>query len=164
MAQPAPKAVAETAAPAREIPAIRRGVAWKLTESCNNSFRGFVGEAVQLADLENESLWEIVASDLHAYDRVTVIREDRAFWADCLVIDAAPGRARVVVLGSIQPLPPRLSIGENRVPAGFDIKQNEMTGLWLAWRESDGVQMSADGYPSFEMALRGLLDHACFRK
>jgi hypothetical protein len=146
-----------------KLRSIHRGSDWKLVEHANNSWRAFVDETVRLEDLEREELWALVASDLHAYDRITVIREDRAFWADCLCVDATPGRARVVILSKLAPLPPHLQSGLSRIPEGYDIQRNEKSGMWVAFRVSDGNPMNGDGNLSQEEALRTLLDHAVFR-
>lgn len=167
MADSAAKTATKLAAidvPAREIQPLKRGgKRWEMSEIANNSWRAFAHESLSLKDLENEATWTLVAGDLKAYDRVTVIREDRAFWADCLVIDAKKNRARVVVLNALEPVPPSLPSGIGRMPDGYDIRHDDATGRWIAFRVDGNITMNGDGSNSEEEALRALLDHAVFR-
>ena len=135
-----------------------------LAEHANNYFRAIVPESVELEDLSDPRVWELIAADLHKFDRIVAIREDRKYWADCLVIDANPGAAKVLVLGSVSPLPPLLATDMRAVPQGFDITQEGALGRWMIRRLSDNVVLYSDGHSTFEEARSFLLGHATLRK
>lgn len=149
---------------APEVKPIKRGHdTWRLREHANNEFRAFVGADVELTDLVNPQLWTVVASELQAYDRITVIREDRAYLAEVLVLDARPGFAQVLVVHSISPLPP-LAKEDAGMPLGFRIFHDPRRGKYFAERISDRVTMNGDGSNTHQEARRALLDHASLRK
>jgi hypothetical protein len=77
---------------------VQRGRSWQLEEHANNRWRAIVPRGVAIADLIEPRLWEAIAPDLRPFDRIAAVREDRAWWADLLVIEVAPGALGVRVL------------------------------------------------------------------
>lgn len=139
---------------------------WKLAEHANNRFRAFVDDSVELEDLESDPrIWTVVAQQLTEFDVVTVVREDRKFWAEVLVVDVQqPAYAKVIVLKSVTPLPARRGENATLLPEGFSIYRDPKTEKFLAIREKDGARLNGDGSDTFELARRALLDHATLKQ
>lgn len=151
------------AKPREIIPVGRANPEWMLEDHATNRFRLMVGEDIELADLENPKTFSVVSSELKAFDRITVIRKDGAFWAEVLIVNAGRGFADGVILRSLAPIPKGRDETANRVPDGYTIARDPTTLRYIARRTADNARMNGDGDLSYEDALRSLLDHATIR-
>lgn len=152
----------ETAeAPAEKIkPLVRSAVTFQ--ESRNNSFSAVVPRSTTKERLVQSGLWSVVADQFRAYDRINVIEESRAFYAELLVIDAGRGYCNLQLL-NFWPLP-ALLVSTEGLPPGFDIfyAGPDSDAQYCVKRVADGVLM-VKGKPSRDAALAELLDSATLR-
>ncbi len=151
----------------REIAPLKRtGATWRLHEHANNEYRAFVDKSVELEDLKDQRFWSVVAQGLEPYDRIYVVREDRAYWVELLVLDAGPGFAQVLELRRAAPLPEIASKNLDDLPAGVFIEKDPRTQRFLAKRKNpagDVVTLNGDGDLSYFAAKTSALNHASMR-
>lgn len=165
MATPSEKTVAAlTGEKPKRVPRAFPANWRELEEHTNNRHRVRAPESVELSDLEDPAIWGNIAQDLKAYDRVTVVSEDRKFWADVLVIDADMTRARIVVLNTLAPVPPLLSNDPRALPQGFEYRREGPDARWFLYRLADGKNLYQDGFNDFESLRAYCLGQAALRK
>lgn len=147
----------ELAEPTRvKTPALSRQ-AFKLLEFSNNTFRAITPRGTTIERLLDADFWALVAQDLHAFDVVHAICEDRSYFALLLVADAGRGYAACELLLH-KPLSPLLTITD-RLPPGFELRYAGPESMWQAVRLCDNVIIGS-GFSSRDACLQHLLDHA----
>lgn len=143
-------------------PLVRSALAF--FESRNNSWSAVVPRGTTKERLTQSGLWSVVSDQLRAYDRIVVLEESRAYYAELLVLDAGRGYCNLILL-NYYPLP-ALLVSEAGLPPGFDIFYagpiSDGDGGYCVKRFADGVLM-VKGKPSRDAALAELLDSATLR-
>lgn len=142
--------------PRIKTPALSRQ-GFKLREFANNAFRVIAGRGVTVERLTDPDYWSLVAQDLHPFDTLHVIAEDRSFYAELLVVDCGRGYAACELLLH-KPLAPLLTITD-RLPPGHELRYAGPESQWQAIRLCDGVVIGT-GFSSRDACLQHLLDHA----
>lgn len=133
----------------------------KLRECACNHWVVFSPPGTTRERLEEPSFWAVVASNLRAYDEITVIASERTAHSRWLVLQAGNGYAEVLNL-SWTPLPALLaSVGET-LPSNHKLVFDAENG-WSAVRISDGVVVVRD-CKSQQEAVSRLLCHASLRQ
>lgn len=134
--------------------------ALKLREFTNAHWRAVIPRNTPRERLLDSDFWAVVANDFQPFDIVCCVAEDRAYYAEILVIECGRGYASLVEL-NFTPLP-ALLVTTAGLPPGFEIYHAGPEKLYCIKRVADGVSMG-EGFPSREKALEHLLDHASLR-
>lgn len=132
-----------------------------MTEFRNNNWSAIIPRGTTKEMLVLSGLWSVVSDQMHAFDKIDCIYEDRSAFAQLLVLDAGRGYASVQLL-SFHPLP-ALLVSEAGLPPGFEVffagPIENGTGGYSIKRLCDGVLM-VQGQSSREQALAELLGSA----
>lgn len=143
----------------KSSPALQKS-SLKLSESVNNSWRAVVPRGTPRERLLDSDFWAVVSSDFLPYDKIVVVAEDRACYAELLVLDCGRGYASVEEL-FYKPLAP-LIIANDGLPPNHEIVHLGPEELYGVRRLSDGILLGK-GFGSRDEALAFLLDHATLR-
>lgn len=119
---------------------------------------------VSKEQLTLSGLWSVIGDQLHTGDRLTVMAEDRSYYAECLVLDAGRGFANIHLLNYYHL--PALLVAQEGLPPGFEIffagDLGNGDGGYCAKRVCDGVLMTK-GHNNREACLAALLESATLR-
>lgn len=139
----------------------------RLREQVNNSWRINVQADTRPEDYCHRDALGAAADGLAPYDRVEMIPADERWFAECLVLAAGLGWAKLKIMQVVE-LPPREEVVEGRIPDTHKIvpAPPAQGGGFLILRKADGKLMKNEGgapFQSAEAAIRFLLDHASMR-
>lgn len=135
-----------------------------MTEFRYNHWSAIIPRGTTKEMLVLSGLWAVVSDQMHAFDKIDCIAEDRSYFAQLIVLDAGRGYASVQLL-SFHPLP-ALLVSEAGLPPGFEVffagPIENGAGGYSIKRLCDGVLM-VKGKSSRDAALAELLESATLR-
>lgn len=138
---------------------------FKFRESCSNRYLVRLPAEVSLEDAKDQRFMEkcliLKSRDFTSFDEVLCVGHSADWATEWLVIDAELAFVNLQ-LQKVYTFEQQHVSDENRMPAGYSIHRDRVSGKYYAVRDKDNHEFLS-GFNRREDCLRALLDHAIFR-